>query len=132
MLFRSAFTAGTLRLDLAQFRELQAFVQFASDLDEETKAKIRRGEILTETLKQPDGAPMPIEEEVIVLYAATSGFVNDVPAEGQRTFLSELGSFVSANHRDDIMTPLRERGTLDDTMKEKLDDAIKRFMVSTG
>ena len=68
--------AGRLRLELAQFRELQAFVQFASDLDESTRIKIQRGELLTEVLKQTDGSPVAFERQVVVLYAALNGYLD--------------------------------------------------------
>src|SRR2546426_3323263 len=73
--------AGTLRLDLAQFRELAAFAQFASDLDKATRSRLERGQRLTEVLKQPQYRPVPVEKQVMIIYAATNGYLDDVAVE---------------------------------------------------
>ena len=76
--------AGSLRLDLAQFRELAAFAQFSSDLDKATKARIDRGQRLTEILKQPQYLPVPVEKQVMIIFAATNGYLDDVPTRAGR------------------------------------------------
>ena len=81
--------AGTLRLDLAQFRELQAFAQFGSDLDKATQAQFARGQRLTEILKQPQYQPMDVEKQVLVIWAATNGFTDDIAVEDVRRFETE-------------------------------------------
>jgi len=90
--------AGRLRLELAQFRELKAFVQFASDLDEATKKKIQRGELLTEVLKQNDREPMPFEKQVVILYAALNGFLDDVPLEKIKSFEEKFLDYLNKLH----------------------------------
>src|ERR1051325_5083887 len=90
--------AGTLRLDLAQFRELQAFAQFGSDLDKATQAQLARGQRLTEILKQPQYQPMDVEKQVLVIWAATNGFTDDVAIEDVRRFEASLLKFVENSH----------------------------------
>ena len=82
--------AGTLKIDLAQFRELEAFATFGSELDKVSQAQLDRGYRLTELLKQPQNAPVPVEEQVIVIYAGTNGLVDDVAVAEVRRFESEL------------------------------------------
>src|SRR5881628_3834283 len=82
--------AGTLRLDLAQYRDLAAFAQFGSDLDKSTQAQLNRGRRLTEILKQPQYSPMPIEQQVLIVWAATNGHVDDIAIENVRKFEAEL------------------------------------------
>ena len=89
--------AGTLRLDLAQYRELAAFAQFGSDLDKTTKAQLDRGQRMTEILKQGQYSPMPVEKQVIALYAATRGFIDDIPVEDVGRFEKELLNHISLN-----------------------------------
>ena len=90
--------AGTLRLDLAQFRELAAFAQFGSDLDKATKAQLDRGQRMTEILKQGQYEPMPVEKQVISLYAATNGYVDDIPVSDVGRFESELLQYMASNN----------------------------------
>jgi F-type H+-transporting ATPase subunit alpha len=90
--------AGTLRLDLAQFREMQAFAQFASDLDAATKKQLARGQRLTEVLKQGQYQPMPVEEQVLVIYATNEGYLDDVEIKDVKRFESELLEFVKGQH----------------------------------
>ncbi len=90
--------ASKLRLELAQFRELQAFVQFASDLDEGTRKKIFRGELLTEVLKQVDGEPMPFERQVVALYAALNGYMDDIPHASVKRFEAEFLDYLDKRH----------------------------------
>src|SRR5579863_3346400 len=90
--------AGTLRLDLAQFRELAAFAQFASDLDKATRSRIERGQRLTEILKQPQYAPIPVEKQVMIIYAATFGYLDDVSLEEVGEWETAFYRFMDANH----------------------------------
>jgi F-type H+-transporting ATPase subunit alpha len=105
--------AGTLRLDLAQFRELQAFAQFGSDLDKATQAQLARGQRLTEILKQPQYSPMDVEKQVLVIWAATNGFVDDIPVEDVRRFESGLLKFrrelASRRARGDLREEIADR-----------------------
>ena len=90
--------AGTLRLDLAQFRELAAFAQFSSDLDKATKSRIDRGQRLTEVLKQPQYQPVPVEKQVMIIYAATNGYLDDVAVEKVTAWEAEFYRYMDANH----------------------------------
>lgn len=119
--------AGKLRLELAQFRELAAFVQFASDLDEATRGKIARGELLTEVLKQPDGSPQAFYHTVPLLYAALGGYLDDLPIENVREFETRFLEYLEARHMSDIIEPLKKTGTLDDKTEESLKQAIILF-----
>ncbi|MEK7066284.1 MAG: F0F1 ATP synthase subunit alpha, partial [Patescibacteria group bacterium] len=119
--------AGKLRLDLAQFRELQAFLQFASDLDDATKKKIARGELLTELLKQIDGEPMGFEKQAIIIYSALNGFMDSVAVSDIKSFEAEFIKFMSNMHDADILSPLRETGSLDEATETKLKLAIEEF-----
>ncbi|MDQ0339418.1 F-type H+-transporting ATPase subunit alpha [Caldalkalibacillus uzonensis] len=116
--------AGTLRLDLAQYRELQAFAQFGSDLDKATQAKLNRGERTVEILKQDENKPMEVEEQVISIYAVTKGFLDDIPVGDVRRFEEELLSFMRA-HKDSLLDHIRQTGELPDT--KELDAAIEEF-----
>ncbi len=118
--------AGTLRLDLAQYRELAAFAQFGSDLDKDTQAKLNRGERLVELLKQPQYAPMPAEEQVVSIYAAVKGFMDDIPAAKVRNFESGLLDFVRLN-RKDILESIRTKKALDADIEQRIGAAIGEF-----
>ncbi|MEK7554967.1 MAG: F0F1 ATP synthase subunit alpha [Patescibacteria group bacterium] len=120
--------AGKLRLELAQFRELQAFVQFASDLDEATRAKIKRGQLLVEILKQPDGSPMSFERQAVVFYAALRGYLNEIPVDKIITTERALLEYIENLHDADILKPIRESGDLVEAVEEKLKQAITRFL----
>lgn len=119
--------AGRLRLELAQFRELAAFVQFASDLDESTKAKIKSGELLTQLLKQRDGAPVPTKYAVCALYAALNGYMDDVlpcnVSDWERGFVE----YLEARHKADVLDVLEKTGTMDEKTDESLKHAIAQF-----
>jgi F-type H+-transporting ATPase subunit alpha len=118
--------AGRLRLDLAQFREMAAFAQFGSDLDKVTKALIERGQRMTEILKQPQYAPYPVEEQVMVIYVATNGFVDDIPAHDVNRFEQEFLRFIKANYAE-IGKTIREKKTIDADTEAALKKAIKEF-----
>ncbi len=118
--------AGRLRLELAQFRELQAFVQFASDLDEDTRKQIQRGQLLTEILKQPDGEPIPVEDEVAVLYAAINGFMDDVPKADIKEFEKDFLDYLAKLHKKDVVEPLA-KGIFDEKTEGALKTAATNF-----
>jgi F-type H+-transporting ATPase subunit alpha len=119
--------ASRLRLELAQFRELQAFVQFASDLDENTKKQIKKGQLLTEILKQPDFSPLPFEFQVILIYAATNGYLDDIKLEKVSEFESRFIEYLEKLHKKDILTPLKEKGELDTNLEEKIKNILVEF-----
>ncbi|MGC8488978.1 MAG: F0F1 ATP synthase subunit alpha, partial [Clostridia bacterium] len=118
--------AGRLRLDLAQYRELAAFTQFGSDLDRATQERLNRGQRLMEVLKQPQYQPMPVEEQVVVLFAATNGFLDDLPLtavrEFERGFLRTLREEQPA-----ILEAIRTEKAVSDDTQAKLRDAIHAF-----
>lgn len=118
--------AGTLRLDLAQYRELAAFAQFASDLDKSTLAQLERGKRMVELLKQDQYVPMPVEDQVLLIYAGTQGFIDDVPVEGVKAFEEGLINFLKAK-KQDIRNELRDKKALDDDLMAKINAAIQEF-----
>ena len=123
--------AGSLRLDMAQFRELAAFAQFGSELDKATQAQLGRGQRLTELLKQDQFQPLPVEKQVLGIFAGTNGYVDDVPVEDVRRFEKELYSFVETNYSG-VLKTLAEKKAIDDglraEMKKAIDDFKKRFV----
>ena len=118
--------AGTMRLDLAQYRELAAFAQFGSDLDKATKAKLERGARLVELLKQPQYRPMPAQEQVASIYAATNGYLDDVPVEKVRDFEDAFLSFMRDTKKD-ILDTIRDKKVLTDELKASMNSAIGQF-----
>ncbi|HSK64575.1 MAG TPA: F0F1 ATP synthase subunit alpha [Pyrinomonadaceae bacterium] len=118
--------AGTLRLDLAQFRELQAFAQFGSDLDKATQAQLARGRRLTEILKQPQYQPMDVEKQVLVIWAATNGFTDDIAVEDVRRFETSLLKFVENSHPG-LLAAISEKKTLTDEIKGDLKQVLEDF-----
>ncbi len=116
--------AGTLRLDLASYRELESFAQFGSDLDEATQAKLNRGRRTVEVLKQPLHEPLPVEKQVVILYALTHGFLDSVLVDDILRYQNELFDFMDNNHAD-LLADIAKTGQLPDT--DKLDAAIKEF-----
>jgi len=118
--------AGTLRIDLAQFRELQAFAQFGSDLDKATQAQLARGERLVEILKQPQYRPMDVEKQVLVIWAATEGYTDDVSVDDIRSFEAELLSFMENSHPS-LLVSIREQKSLTDEIRNDLHQALKDF-----
>src|SRR5882724_45815 len=118
--------AGTLRLDLAQFRELQAFAQFGSDLDKATQAQLARGQRLTEILKQAQYQPVDVEKQVLVIWAATNGYTDDIAIEDVREFEGELVNFVENSHPG-LLNNIREKKTLTDEIKTDLQQVLKDF-----
>lgn len=118
--------AGTLRLDLAQYRELAAFAQFGSDLDKATKTKLTRGERLVELLKQPQYRPMPVEEQVAVLYAGTRGYLDDVAVTDAIRFGNELVDFMR-NQKSEVLAEIVQTKDLGAETEKKLAAAIDEF-----
>ncbi|OGH68661.1 MAG: F0F1 ATP synthase subunit alpha [Candidatus Magasanikbacteria bacterium RIFCSPHIGHO2_01_FULL_47_8] len=118
--------AGKLRLDLAQFREMAAFAQFASDLDEGTRKQIERGRRTTEILKQPQYEPMPVEHQVAIIYAATNGYLDDVPLEKVKEFETRFHKYLTVNAKD-LLNTIRVKKELDGEVEEKLKRLIEEF-----
>ncbi len=117
--------AGTLRLELAQFRELAAFAQFGSDLDAATQRQLARGQRLTEILKQPQYAPMDVEKQVAVVWAASNGYVDDISVDRVRHFEAELLKFLE--NQGSALAAIREKRVIDDELKSKLISALDEF-----
>src|SRR6056297_3275192 len=118
--------AGTLRLDLSQYRELEAFAQFGSDLDEATQNKLSRGERIVEALKQPQYSPMPIAEQIIVIYAVVNGYLDNIPVDNVERFEDELLSFIDTNHAY-LKEKIKAEGKLTDEIENKLISVIEEF-----
>jgi len=118
--------AGKLRLELAQFRELAAFAQFGSDLDEATRAQIDRGQRLQEILKQPQYAPVPLADQVMVIFAATNGYIDDVPIEKVQNWNESFISFMNSSHPE-VGQVIMEKGVLDDETTAHLKAALDEF-----
>ncbi len=118
--------AGTLRLDLAQYREMAAFAQFASDLDKATQNQLARGQRLVEILKQDQYVPMPVEQQVAVIYAATQGWVDEIAVDKVRQYERELRAHLEANGAD-VLEMIREKKELSDEVKKRLDEELKDF-----
>lgn len=118
--------AGTLRIDLAQFRELAAFAQFGSDLDKSTQAQLERGKRLTEILKQGQYVPMAVERQVLIIWTATNGLVDDIAVEDMRRFEAEFMAFVESAHPA-VLETLRDKKSIDDDLKAKMKQAVEDF-----
>jgi F-type H+-transporting ATPase subunit alpha len=122
--------AGTLKLDLAQFRELEAFATFGSELDAVSSAQLERGYRLVELLKQPLNSPMPVQEQVVVIFAGTRGYLDDVPVVDVKRFESELLDFVRGRHGS-ILEELKT-GAVPDALGEAIASFKGQFQASTG
>jgi F-type H+-transporting ATPase subunit alpha len=118
--------AGRLRLDLAQYRELQAFAQFGSDLDKATQAQLRRGERMVEVLKQGQYEPLPLEKQVAIIFAGTQGLLDDVPLDELHAFETGFYAFMEQRHAD-VFHKIRQSGQLDDDTVKDLRDAVVEF-----
>jgi F-type H+-transporting ATPase subunit alpha len=117
--------AGRLRLDLSQYRELEAFAQFGSELDPATQASLARGERMVATLNQPQYAPWPMEEQVVAIYAGINGFLDDVPVQDIPRFQDELREFLRTE--GSTYKEIAETGDLPDELAEKLNAEIEKF-----
>jgi F-type H+-transporting ATPase subunit alpha len=118
--------AGRLRLELAQYRDLEAFAQFGSELDAATQKQLARGERLVEILKQPQYAPMPVEHQVMIIFAAVNGYLDDVPAAHVRNFEHAFHEFMRLSHPE-VGQSILARKQLDDEVTESLKRAILAF-----
>ena len=118
--------AGSIKLELAQYREMAAFSQFASDLDAATRQQLSRGERLVEVLKQGQYVPWPVEEQVVCIFAGTHGFLDPLPTDSIDRYQTELISWLKAE-RGSILTDIVSKGKIDDTLESQLEDALKAF-----
>ncbi|EAI9370751.1 F0F1 ATP synthase subunit alpha [Campylobacter coli] len=118
--------SGTLRLDLAQYRELQAFAQFASDLDEASRKQLERGQRMVELLKQPPYSPLSVEKQVVLIFAGTKGYLDDVAVSKIREFEDGIYPFIEAKYPD-LFEQIRSKKALDAELEEKLAKAINEF-----
>jgi len=118
--------AGTMKLDLAQFREMAAFAQFASDLDPATQRQLQRGQKLTEILKQGQGVPMPVVEQIVVIYAANKGYADKYELSEIRRYESELLDYVRASHKA-LLDDMEKKQKIDDEIEGRLKAALTSF-----
>src|SRR5712664_1087532 len=118
--------AGSMKLELAQYRELAAFAQFGSDLDKATQAQLNRGQRLTEILKQPQYQPMDVEKQVLIIWSAINGFTDDIAIEDIRRFETELLRFIENSHPG-VLQQLREKKAITDEIKKDLEQSLKDF-----
>jgi F-type H+/Na+-transporting ATPase subunit alpha len=118
--------AGNLRLDLAQFRELAAFTQFGSELDEVTQAQLTHGERMVEILKQDKNTPLSLEKEVIIIFAGTQGYLDDLPLEAVKPFETEFYQFIEKEYPD-ILHTIANTKDLDQATFDKLKEATTKF-----
>jgi len=118
--------AGALRLDMAQYRDLAAFAQFGSELDKATQSQLSRGQRLTEVLKQNQYSPLPVEKQVMIIFAATNGYMDDVEVGDCRRWEAEFHTFMDTNYKG-LLARLVEKKAFDDAMKAEMVAAIKAF-----
>ncbi len=118
--------AGKLRLELASYREMKAFAQFGSDLDKATQQQLARGERMTELLKQAQYSPMAMEEQVVVIYAGTNGFIDDYPVSSLLRYEKEMLDFLRGRHKD-LLDSIRSVGKMDEGTEKSLRDALTEF-----
>ncbi|WP_306528216.1 F0F1 ATP synthase subunit alpha [Campylobacter sp.] len=118
--------SGTLRLDLAQYRELQAFAQFASDLDESSRKQLDRGQRMVEILKQPPYSPLPVENQVVIIFAGSRGFLDDLPTSSIGEFEAELYPYIEAKYPE-IFEEIRSKKTIEKDLEENLIKALNDF-----
>jgi F-type H+-transporting ATPase subunit alpha len=120
--------AGRLRLDLSQYRELEAFAQFGSELDQATQQALARGERMVATLNQPQYDPWPMQEQVVALYAGVNGFLDPIPVAQVPRFQDELREYMRSE--GSILKDIRETGDLSDETTQKLEAELKKFQQS--
>jgi F-type H+/Na+-transporting ATPase subunit alpha len=118
--------AGTLRLELAQYREMAAFAQFGSDLDQATQRQLNRGSRLVELLKQGQYEPLPVEKQILIVYAGTNGFVDELPITALKRYEQELYAFMEAKHPD-IYDDILKKRELDSDLRAKMNKALEEF-----
>jgi F-type H+-transporting ATPase subunit alpha len=119
--------AGTLKLDLAQYRELEAFAKFGSDLDQSTLKTLAKGERLVELLKQGQYAPVPVERIVVSIYFGTNGFMDDVPVADIKRFEKEIFEFIEVKYND-IFESIKKEKQLSKEIEEKLQKSAEEFL----
>ena len=119
--------AGTLRLDLAQYREMAAFSQFGSELDATTQAQLARGSRLTELLKQPQYEPQEVHRQIISIFLGTEGYLDEIPLEDIQTVNNDFLTFMETSHSK-VVNDLKEQPELTDEIREALKSAIKEFI----
>jgi F-type H+-transporting ATPase subunit alpha len=120
--------AGSLKLDLSQYRELEAFAQFGSELDESTRKILARGERLVALLNQPQYDPWPVEEQVAAVFAGVNGYLDSIPVGDVQRYLQELREHLRAD--ESVLEEIREQKDLSDELREKLDQELERFSKS--
>jgi len=118
--------AGTLRLELAQYREMAAFAQFGSDLDQATQRQLNRGARLVELLKQGQYQPLSVEKQILIIYAGTNGFVDELPLAALKKYEQELHSFIESKHPD-IFADILKKRELDGDLRAKMNKALEEF-----
>jgi F-type H+-transporting ATPase subunit alpha len=118
--------AGSLRLDLAQYREMEAFAKFGSDLDKATLAQLERGSRLMEILKQNQYRPLPVENQIVILYSATRGFVDEYPVSALKQYEERLLDFLEGKHPE-ILSEIRDKKEIDDDLDKKISSALTEF-----
>jgi F-type H+-transporting ATPase subunit alpha len=118
--------AGSLRLDMAQYRDLAAFAQFGSDLDKASAAQLNRGRHLVEILKQRQYEPLPVEKQVLIIFAGTQGYLDDLPVEQVRKFEEELYRFADNAHGA-LLAKIVEKKALDDALRGEIQAVLKEF-----
>ncbi len=118
--------AGRLRLDLAQYRELAAFAQFGSELDKATQAQLNRGERMVEILKQDQFVPLPVERQILIIFAGVNGYVDDLPVEAIRPFEQGLSRFVESRYPE-IYRELDEKKIIGDDLRQKMEQAVREY-----
>ena len=123
--------AGRLKLDLAQFRELQAFAQFSSDLDPETRSQIDRGSRVTEILKQPPYSPVLVEEQIVILWAVTNGYLDEVEVSKVRDYEQKYISYLKLREKK-LLAEIASKKELDEGMLKVLEKATKEFGKTYG
>jgi F-type H+-transporting ATPase subunit alpha len=121
--------AGRLRLDLAQYRELEAFAKFGSDLDKTTQQQLNRGQRLMEVLKQGQYSPMSFEEQIVIIFAATNGFLDALPVDSINRFETEFLEYLKVKHAN-IMPELADKKEISDQIHKDLEKAIEAFLKS--
>ena len=119
--------AGRLRLDLAQYRELEAFAKFGSDLDKATQQQLHRGERLIEILKQDQYSPMSFEKQIAIIYAATNGYIDSIEVENINRFEKEFLEYLDVKHPD-LLPAISERQVLDEEIEKELGTALESFL----
>jgi len=121
--------AGTLRLDLAQYRELAAFAQFGSDLDKATVAQLNRGQRMVELLKQDQYSPLPVEQQILIIFTGTNGYIDDIPITAVKKFEQEFLRFTSSKYQP-LLSEIASKKQIDDDLKIRIKTIIEEFKKS--